>query len=133
VKPQIISVTVQELNMLYYLLLRRHHHHHHLGLGHGRSVPSSSTVCWSLHRNCGRCMFRLLLGFMVTFFFQFVCLPFVERGVLFLPCVACYTRQKFHFCCFNLCFLPYFIVQLSARLVSIGTAIASLNCILVYF
>jgi hypothetical protein len=132
IKHQISSVlffvTMQQLNIFYYLLLchhhHHHHHHHHLGLGHGRSVSFSWTVCWSLYFNCGPSVFRILLGCIVTFF-QFVCLPFVECGIRLLLCIACYTRQTFYFCCFNLCFLRYFIVQILTRYVSMGTAMTS--------
>jgi hypothetical protein len=38
--------------------------HHHLlhGLGHKLSVPSSWKVCWFLHGNYGRSVFRFLFG-----------------------------------------------------------------------
>jgi hypothetical protein len=47
-----------------------HNYHYYIhGLGHAWSVPSSWTVCWLLHLNCGRPMFRSLCGFYVKIFF----------------------------------------------------------------
>jgi hypothetical protein len=45
------------------------HHYHLHGLGHAWSLPSSWRVCWPLHFNCGRPMFRRLFGSYVKIFF----------------------------------------------------------------
>jgi hypothetical protein len=43
-------------------------HHHLHGLGHAWSAPSSWRICWPLHLNCGRPIYRLLFELYVTIF-----------------------------------------------------------------
>jgi hypothetical protein len=55
---------------------RTYHHDNLHGLGH---VWSASSSCWTLHLNCGRPCFVVLLGCMLKFSLEFVCLSFSER------------------------------------------------------
>jgi hypothetical protein len=57
------------------------HHHHVHGLGHALSIPTSWKICWSLHLNYRRPVFRLLNGLYVKISLEFFCLQFVERDV----------------------------------------------------
>jgi hypothetical protein len=54
-------------NVISYFWIINHHHILH-GLCHAWSVPSSWTVCWSFHCNCGCPIFCRLIGLDVKFF-----------------------------------------------------------------